>query len=226
MTIPASPSVPSVLSVDAIQSAILSGQVWPGDCVLYRYAKPDWTQRMIARTQARALADLQSEIANRQSEISHFTHAGMVAGRNGSIEMTSPRCRIITWADRLSVQPVAEIAIVRPAAKDSMLQGRLHVASKWATFDANRGVPYPYREILLYWLWSWNWRKLRGNSFERVFRSRTRNVCSGSVIQWWQDAGIDLGLTGLDTWPEAWYPARMLVDPRFATIAQFTADGQ
>jgi len=211
-----------------------SGHVLPGDGVLYRYARPDWMQRLIVKIQARALVDLgqgdqpvaptdsapvQSEIANRQSEIAQFTHAGMVLDADRSVEMTSPRCRLVDWSVRLA--GIAEIAIVRPvhATGDS-----LEHAAKEAFAAAGSGIRYPYRELLLYWLWSWGWRKLRGRTpFVTVFRDRTRNVCSGSLIQWWRRAGVDLGLAGLDAWPEAWYPARLLADPRFPTVARLSA---
>lgn len=213
-----------------------AGQVLPGDGILYRYAHPDRMQRLISRIQTRALADLgegDQPVAPTGNPAATpvratggspwapalFTHAGMVLDAGRSVEMTSPRCRVADWPNRLA--GIVEIAVVRPvhAASSSLEQ-----AAKAAFADAVQGIRYPYRELLLYWLWSWGWRKLRGRTpFVSVFRDRTRNVCSGSLIQWWRRAGVDLGLSGLDAWPEAWYPARLLADPRFRTVASLRA---
>jgi len=201
-----------------LTSAIVSGSVLPGDCVLYRYSRPGPIQRMIARTQRRALADLG---ADAPADAHLFTHAGMVFDCWLSVEMTSPRARLIPWTRRM--EGVAEIRIVRPAADQS--PALLRQAAVEGYEDVFRRIRYPHREILLYWAWSWGWQKLHGKTpFYTVFRSRERNVCSGSVVDWWTRAGLALGLAGLDTWPEAWYPARLLADclqpaPHFQIVA-------
>jgi len=213
--------------------ALQSGQIWPGDCILYRYAHPSFVQRQIARIQQRAVIDYFRDTEDPIEAIDprygtaaqdahlcywQFTHAGMVLDAGRTVEMTSPRCRIIDWTARL--QGVAEIAILRPAkaTAEQLTESTWH-----AQEDARVGTRYPHRELLLYWLWSWSWRKLHGHTpFSVVFTSRKRNVCSGSVIDWWQRAEVDLQLAGLDTWPEAWYPARLLVDPRFQIVAHFS----
>ncbi len=137
--------------------------------------------------------------------------------------MTSPRCRAIGWEPRLA--GIVELVVVRPA---NAVPAALLLAAQEGLAEARRGTGYPYRELLLYWLWSWGWRKLRGRTpFAMVFRDRTRNVCSGSLVQWWGQAGIDLGLSGSDAWPEAWYPARLLADSRFRLVAHLPAgEGQ
>lgn len=206
--------------LDSLVSAIQAGMILPGDGVLYRYAKPGWTQRMIERVQNRALADLGVGSTGDAAAAAAHTHAGMVQGAGYTVEMTSPRARLCPWPRRL--RGVAEIAVVRPAGDpDPRL---LRQAAAEGCEDVLHRVRYPYREIVLYYLWAWGWKKLRGRTaFSAVFRDRQRNVCSGSVIKWWQRAGVPLGLDGLDAWPESWYPARFLVDPRFRVVARFRA---
>lgn len=204
---------------DQLVAAIEARTVLPGDAVIYRYASVSpWispVQWGIANVQRRALADLGAPVGVVPNP--HlFTHAGMVLDATRTVEMTSPRCRVIDWETRL--KGIAEIVVVRPVHADP---SRLAEAARLALAEARRGTRYPYREIVLYWLWSWGWRKLRGHTpFSVVFRDRTRNVCSGSLIQWWQVAGIELDLGGTDAWPEAWYPARLLVEPaKFQIVA-------
>jgi hypothetical protein len=215
--------------------AIQRGDVWPGDAIVYRYARPSLVQRLIARIQARALADLNgmvdgwndgmedsqgSSIPPVRHSASLFTHAGMVLDIDRSVEMTSPHCRAIHWGARL--RGVAEAIVLRPVR--AIDPDALRRAARIALADAWHEVAYPYRELVLYWLWSWGWRKLgRGQAFDRVFRSRQRNVCSGSVVSWWRSGGVDAGLSGLDAWPEAWYPARFLADTRFRPVARLIA---
>jgi hypothetical protein len=222
---------------DRLADLIADGMVWPGDCILYRYAAPTWIQRRIARIQQRAIDDL---FRNTDDPIeamdprwdcpacqaittpATYTHAGMVAGAQYTVEMTSPCARLMGWPERM--RGVGAVAIVRPAG--SPRRRLLLQAAAEGREDVLRGVRYPYRELALYWLWSWGFRKLRGKTpFSRVFQSRKRNVCSGSVINWWQRAGIDLGLHDLDVWPEAWYPARLLADSRFRLVAHLTIFG-
>jgi hypothetical protein len=220
--------------------------VWPGDAILYRYARPSLAQRLITRIQARALADLDGMVDRRKDGMdsspdstlslggaSHsssipfvhpsaslFTHAGMVLDIDRSVEMTSPHCRAVHWGERL--RGVADAVVLRPVRATD--PDALRRAARAALADAWHEVAYPYRELVLYWLWSWGWRKLgRGQAFDRVFRSRQRNVCSGSVVSWWRSGGVDAGLFGLDAWPEAWYPARFLADMRFRPVAQLAA---
>jgi len=201
----------SFVAPGTIAQLLAAGPVLPGDCILYRYAEPTWIQRTIARIQRRALVDLDAGFGLP----SDYIHAGLVYDADSTIEMTSPYLRVASWATALA--GVQRYIIVRPVDADPL---RLAKATFAALRDLVDGAPYPYRELLLYWLWSWGFRKLRGKTpFSRVFRSRRRNVCSGSVIDWWQRAGIHLGLTGTDAWPEAWYPARLLVDPRFQVVA-------
>jgi len=196
-----------------------TGEVLPGDGVVYRSAKPSLLQRTIARVQARAMRDLKSAtVAGRNREggiedVSRFTHAGMVASSALTVEMTSPRCREMDWETRF--QGIAEAVVVRPrGASPVMLLGAAEVAMK------DVGMPYPKREILLYWLWSWEFLKLRcGAHFEWVFRSRERDVCSGSLVRWWMGVGLCRKLKGQDRKTEAWYPGRLLADDRFEVVA-------
>jgi len=211
--------------------AIREGEIMPGDCVLYRYASPGLVQRLISSVQRRALRDLYScETIDYSAPDAHFyTHAGMVLSDRESVEMTSPRARLIHWEERM--QGVAEMAIVRPIRRDLSPLGyraALHRATVFAYDDVLHDVRYPHREIALYWLWSWGWEKLRnGKGFEQVFRDRKRNVCSGSVIAWWQAAGVPMALKGTDAWPESWYPARLAVDSRFEVVSIIvTAESQ
>ncbi len=198
-----------------LTAAIAIGQVLPGDCILYRYSRLTPTQQVIARIQSRALLDLESPVSDTIDSPSMYTHAGMVFDQWGSVEMTSPRCRRISWTHRLV--HVADVLVIRPVHENNPL--RLRQAAVEGYEDVLRRVRYPYRELMIYWLWSWGWRKLgQGGKFEQVFRSHNRNVCSGAVIAWWTRAGVSLGLTGLDTYHESWYPARLAVDPRFRLV--------
>jgi len=198
---------------------IRTGKVLPGDGVVYRYAKPSVLQKTIARVQARVMRDLDSEtVAGRNREVgiedvARFTHAGMVASRFSTVEMTSPRCWELIWEERF--EGVAEAVVVRPRdASAAMLLDAVELAIE------DVGTPYPKREILLYWLWSWEFLKLRcGQRFEWVFRSRERDVCSGSLVHWWLDAGLCRDLKGQDRKTEGWYPGRLLADDRFEVVA-------
>jgi len=192
-----------------------NGTIGCGDAVLFRYTQLGWLQRQICRIQRKALKDLRPLDKNMDPTAPYYTHVGMVFSNQLCVEMTSPRARIIDWAKRL--EGIAEICIVRPVGALNVVA--MYNAALFGWSDVQNRVRYPYFEILLYWLWAWK-KKLRGSRFVDVFRSRKRNVCSGSVIDWWQRANIPLQLYGYDTWPESWYPARLAVDSRFIIITR------
>lgn len=230
-------------TAEAMRRLVADGVVLPGDCVLYEYSRAGIVQRLIGRVQRRALRDLVGipqdapdgavdpdpalPIGPHQLTAWRYTHAGMVYDHWLTVEQTTPRVRRLLWDLRL--EGVRSAVIVRPLAACSPFSGLLRMKLRQAAVegveDELHGVRYPLRELAVYYAWSWGWRKLgRGGKFEDIFRVEDRNVCSGAAIDWWQRAGVPLGLSGLDTYPEAWYPARLLVDPRFQIVAHLSTE--
>jgi hypothetical protein len=139
------------------------------------------------------------------------------------IEMTHPRCRGSRLAER---DLRTRVLVRRPAGATDFQVAQVHAEAL-----EDLGAPYPVAELLVYYLWSWELNKLLlGRAFERVFRDRSHDVCSGSYFRWARQAGIWADLQGtLDDRPEAWYPARLavsglLVDVWAGTLGRLLGD--
>jgi hypothetical protein len=183
-----------------------------GDLILFAPPVRDLVQSMIARTQRRLLADLGGVDAKAGAVAADFVHAGCL-GREGTfVEMTHPRCRGSALVER---DVRTRVLVRRPAAATDF-----QVSQVYAESLEDLGAPYPVAELMVYYLWSWELNKLLlGRAFERVFRDRSHDVCSGSYFRWARHAGIWSELSGtLDDRPEAWYPARLAVTDLMTTV--------
>jgi len=216
------------MTVPEFRRQIFSGRIVTGDGVLYHYGAPAFSRRLIGRVQRRILPNLceakgvGSEGGRVAAENAGWTHAGMVLSPWFTVEQTTPRCRTALWVD--VIRPGDRLLVVRPALVGAQScedrRELLEAASRAALQDVEQRVPYPHRELLIYWLWSWGIRRtLWGHSFLDIFSAETGNVCSSSVIGWWRSAGLLANLTGCDARPEAWYPGRMGCDPALRAVA-------
>ncbi len=216
---------------DRFQEALESGQVVPGDAIAIKYRSRNWltspVQWGIEHVQVRALLDLLGDFEEPGSDAEYafrwaagFSHLGMVHDAGRTVEMTSPKARLYPWDKRLD--GVEELAVVRPVGAMDREGNPDRVALRRAATEGYEDVlherRYPYREILSYWFLSWGQKLWLNRKFADVFSQR-ENVCSGSVLAWWQRAEIPMDLAGYDTRPEAWYPGRFLVDGKvFRTV--------
>jgi hypothetical protein len=243
------------LTIAEFQAAIRAGRFVPGDAVLYCWRRPTPLAWGIRRAQVRALADLvglgkqgtngtyathgtyggdaeeladwQAEAAARIGAAAHYTHAGMIVDAEISAEMTSPRARLITWADRLRVGD--RLLVVRPVgcasspcaalrrnpgpAEAGTPNPAMQAAAAAMTELARGGTRYPWRELLTYWFATLP-HAIAADHFAEYFCDRERNVCSGAIWDAWVDARA-VDPLGDDEMPEAWYPGRMAMDGKY-----------
>lgn len=204
-----------------------------GDVVLFAYprkASPrglGW--RAIEHVQKGLLADLGLK-GPAVGEAARYTHVGMALhGGTAFAEMTTPCAGIGDWRR----VPKGTVVLARRAAvwpewsqglMDAPWEKRLGAANL-AKQDAFADTPYPYLELLSYWVWHlWIGKLWLGRRFRELFADDTRDVCSGSVWRWLWTAGLNRDLEGTtDAMPEAWYPARLAADTvRFQDVEKFT----
>ena len=191
-----------------------------GDILLFHYPRScsvtGLCRSWIERVQRRLLVDLGGMPACMAWLYARYTHVGMAAMQslgtfdvpgiraNSIVEMTTPRCRIGRWED---VPYGTELLVRRLADDEPGAYGTLAVAH--GMDEAREGVPYPYTELLSYWVWSWYIGKLTlGRRFRDIFTCPERDVCSGSVWCWLSEAGA----VPCHERPEAWYPARFAAE--------------
>ena len=217
-----------------------SAEYMPGDLLLFSYPG-GLVPRGIAHVQKGLLLDLGCEDDTAEYG-SSFTHVGMYGTKildeegkpmaeNGFIvEMTSPHARIGNWDE---VPSGTVVLVRRPGSwvggewRDADEFKRV-IAVQQGILDAVDSIPYPYTELLTYWVWHlWIGKLKLGRKFRNIFRDRKRDVCSGSVWRWMYDAGLNRDTEGMtDSLPEAWYPGRLAVDStRFRTVVTFSLDG-
>lgn len=218
-----------------IHSASAPGGLRDGDVLLLR-VPGRLPNPVIERVQRRLLRDLGGVPESTVLSAARFTHAALVYEGlpvwewNWRVaEMTWPRCRTRPLVEL----PSGTLCLARrpqrlrqdPSSVGGVLsedadEGLCSEAVGYAIRDALKRRAYPALELLSYWCWSWPC-KLGGRKFREVFRSESRDVCSGSVWRWLREAGLYPEADGTcDASPEAWYPARLACDQeRFRTVA-------
>lgn len=205
-------------------------QVRTGDVMLVAH-EGGIAQSLIESVQLQLLRDLVPEWliwVVPIEEQARYTHAALVYReqrvRGGVVEMAYPRCRFRRFEN---LERGDVIMIRRPVVSTGAERGKdaspeiCYEAVMQALIDVQYGTPYPIGELLTYWVWSMRIGKLMfGRKFRDIFTVRGREVCSGSVWKWLMQAGLNRDTLGTpDSWPEAWYPARLAVDMRrFRTL--------
>lgn len=233
----AAPVHKAVCTVRTFMDRIVPEWCRPGDGVGYDYGHDDLTGTLIERSQRRMLRDLRGTrtlwhwahaLTDAQiSKAASVVHWGCVYSRFSSVEMTSPRARMIDWTERL--RPGDRLVIRRPvvrvgdrvydidAATGAAIAEGLHM-------DAVGGLDYPERKILMYYLYSWGIAKLTfGRKVETHFRRKAVHVCSARYWQRCLDAPVDWAFRS-DADPERipaiHYPAELTVSPRLRTVCE------
>lgn len=192
-----------------------------GDILLFDYSQCggfSFIAWVIRRVQKRLLADLGGQVYPGQYKDAFvYSHAAL-AGESAILEMTSPRARVMPYAD-IPAGTIIKVRRPRHEGEDinGVYAGRI-IDAAWRDVAAARR--YPWSELMVYWLWSWGFQKLfRKKSFVEVFRSDRADVCSGSVWRWCLEAGLFREVSSTDLRPEAWYPARLAADDEhFRTV--------
>ena len=214
------------VSIDALKGLIRAKEIQPGDLVLLENGEHGLLNLLIRRTQVRLLSDLYHlprSAARPESfrAAARFTHAACVLEPACMGEMFWPRARSIAWEDRL--RPGMRIRVRRPLLPDrtpAPVEMRQKIAMAcWC--DVFARTPYPLRELLYYWVVSWGRKLWLGHKFADIFRSERADVCSGRYWLWCRRAGLFEDADGGDARPEAWYPARLAVTDRFATVGEY-----
>jgi hypothetical protein len=189
------------------------GNLKEGDVILFRNGiRSKWMNEIVRRVQyARLPLDfpaLSNAGDKKAVYLRHlaasFTHAGVVSCMahtdQGPLcvgEMTLPMARVIPWTRKEGQQIlVREWATINGEGLWSAPHRvRLQGVARGARIDRDLRVPYGFRELAAYVM---NWG---------IFRSATRDVCSGRVIYWGRYAGFVSGEP-----PSRWYPARIFLD--------------
>lgn len=189
------------------------GEILPADVGGVLHGQKGLVSWTIARVQKRLLLDLAENEFQVPPAVSvqkalredwadfwaQITHSFCVLETNLFGEMTSPKARTRKWAD---MKPGTRLVISRIPSLSCDEADAITTACRKTT---EARVNYPEGELLSYWIWSWSLRKLAlGQKAADVFSSRSRSVCSGSVVEWIQAADI----MRFDR-PEFWYPGRL-----------------
>jgi len=224
--------MPDTITTSGFQQMIRDGSIRPGDLVLFRNGERGPLNWIIGRAQGRMIRDLDPDAAKDVvARAAAYTHAACVYDVTRCAEMYHPEARYREWGAALSAgtqilvrRPQVLNALHRvpcPAADIEAYGGR--VIARKAEIDVLLKTKYPTRELLTYYLWSWEIQKLwRGRSFVDVFESKTTDVCSGRYWFWCRQAWCFADTINTpDERPEAWYPARMVMSPRFRTIGEY-----
>lgn len=231
------------LTVGQFSGLIQSGQIWPGDLFLLAGSWGKGGDWLLQRVQRRMLADLydgrgrnagaiEAETSDVQrgpldvrktqlDEAARFGHAGIVFDARNAAEMTRPFCRLTPWQSRL--QPGMRVLIRRAIPTGGQPTRALGLAiRRQAAVDVRHALPYPTRELWLYYGWSWGVQKLLlRRRFETVFTVRDSDVCSGRAWFWAREAGLWSDLTPAEARPEGHYPAELALASRYQTVGTY-----
>lgn len=215
--------MPKSTTISGLKQMIRADEIRPGDLVLFRDGERGILNWMIRRAQGRMIRDLNGELPRDVvTWAAAYTHAACVFDGLSCAEMYYPRARTQKWEDKLPFG--ARILVRRPRSDGADIARPMgcRIAGE-ALEDVAHETPYPMRELLVYYLWSWGFQKLgRGRHFSDVFTAKETDVCSGRYWLWCRRAGAFADAAGtLNDRPEAWYPARLAVSPRFRTVGEF-----
>jgi len=108
--------------------------------------------------------------------MARFTHTSSLK-TTGVAEMTHPKSRFRTWEDLVG----STIYISEPKVSVQALE---YIDAEM-TMLAQRGEPYPKKELIASWWRVGKWlRKWLGNKkFDKYFTDKDQNVCSGSYAE-------------------------------------------
>ena len=218
------PSTTLELAVVDVQT--VARYTMPGDGIILKGAESALLNPLIRLGQTGALRDLPGRQIPLSIcwELAGYTHVQMSLGEAGVIEHYRPHTRFKHWEHNVG----REFIIVRPKPEFAPSVGEeqaLRDAAYNANDDLELKAPYSVRELFYYGRWVAKYfgglQKLFLHvTFDMLFKSGRGNVCSGQFWKWWIEAGFFNYLEegNRDRRPEAWYPARYLIDDRIQLV--------
>jgi hypothetical protein len=175
----------------------------PGDVLLFRNGERGWLNGSIEAVQYRKLREQYPDADEALlRDYAKFTHAGVIASPEaaqvGIAEMIAPKARFARFCGRAGSLVLVRRFRFPGGINTAMYEERKHGIGRSALVDVDIGVPYGYRELMHYAL-AW-----------KIFRSPTRDVCSGRVVYWARHHGFMPGCMPVD-----WYPALLGIDETY-----------
>ena len=210
------------LTVEQFRQLIIAGTILPGDCMIYRSGHPGLVGWTIPHVQKRLLrdlletadADFTKEQLQAMDEAAAYSHVGAVVDATCDAGMLPKTAQTRKW--EVALPAGTQIVVRRPRFRYQYdtEPARGNRIKQHALADVDRKLPYPTCELVGYWLWSWGLFKLiMRRPFSKVFSTYHSDVCSGRYWIWMQRSNaIGEVRSQNDHLPEAWYPARLLID--------------
>jgi hypothetical protein len=216
------------MPISQFKSLVLAGEFWAGTHMLTMNGEAKGLNNGIAWAQGCALKDLGGATDAQVEAARHYTHAAVLYDEDHIAELYRPKARFRELRKLVGYR----VALVLPREEAFIPTGKspedvMELVANRAGEAVMRGDRYPVKELLYYLKYvTKRWRRIipfwRDRSFFEMFKDHRYNVCSGAVWQWDRQAGLFADASGTnDEFPEAWYPARFLVDRRFYVIGIF-----
>ena len=199
-----------------IKDLHLSGKLKPGQLVSIVNGERGPLNWLIRRSQVRMLLDhpILSKLAKvTLSWASRFSHSTVHFVDDYFIEMFAPKARFNNYNKYKPNQLLLVSTPLQDNGKKPSKRKLLHL-SEFALLDVLQQKRYSVSELVYFYLWSWNIKKLwLGNKFINVFKSDSRDVCSGRYAYWATKATI---WDKERVFPNAAYPALLVLDTNIA----------